>query len=103
MSRLRISMDRETKPKSLHSKQQGKAVTSTDITGFKHRQPVHKATSSDVVHPETDGIPTVKHEMTKLTPVSMPSKTLIESLPQKSQTATTSTVTALPNIKVPMT
>ena len=61
---------------------------------------------SYVVPPETEGILTAKQETTKLTPVSMPSKTLIESLPvspQKSQTATTSTATALLDIKVPIT
>ena len=103
MSRLGISLDRETKPKSPHSNQPGKAMTSPDSRGLQCRQPVHMASSSDVVPPETDGILTVKQEMTKLTPVSMPSKILIESLPQTSQTATTSTATALPDIKVPIT
>ena len=102
MSRLGISLDRETKPKGLHSKQPGKVVTTTDSKGLQCKQPVHTATSSDVVPQETDGILTVKQETTKFTPVSMPSETLIESLPvspQKSQTATTSTATPLPDIK----
>ena len=106
MSGLGIGLDRETKSKGLHSKQPGKVVTSSDSKGLQCRQPVHSATSSDVVHPETDGILTVKQEMTKFTPVSTPSETLIESLLvslKKSQTATTSTATPLPNIKVPVT
>ena len=46
MSKLGIALDKETKPKGLHSKQPGKAMTSTDSRGLQCRQPVHMATSS---------------------------------------------------------
>ena len=82
MCRLGIGLDRETKPKGLHSTQPGKVVTSTDSKGLQCRQPVHTATSSDVVPQKTDSILTVK---------------------QESQTGTTSTVTSMSDIKVPVT